>query len=221
MSPRLNTRETVTSAISYGLCVVLGLCGLLAAWKILQIIGGGTSSNAWNVLVAVGTLASASVALWLGLRDGRRVRRERAISGRLVAASLCTRLKGAVATLKQIQRRLNEISKSTPIDKDDFETNARRVLEFNFSISHDETVALAGVNQRAAILLTNGLATVILTQEAILSGKSNIPGAATTGNIAFLVNNLGNAIAKLEESMNQCKVEIGDDTKIQPFLPSE
>ncbi|WP_157652649.1 hypothetical protein [Burkholderia ubonensis] len=212
---------SVTGGIAYAVHVSLVLCGIVAAWKVLLMIGGTTSSNAWNVMVAIGTVASAMVALWLGLRDGFRRTKELNIRGRLVAAGLQTRLKGPHVTLTTIQRNLNGIAKESPIDRDAYTANARRILDLQFTISHDEVVALAGVSQRAAVLLSSGLATITLTQDAILSRKHDIPGSATSGNIALLVSNLGTIIARLTECRELCLAIVGEEANVKPVLPSD
>ncbi|MBH9725145.1 hypothetical protein JAO10_32970 [Burkholderia contaminans] len=212
---------SVADGIAYAVHFSLVLCGIVAAWKVLLMIGGSTSSNAWNVMVAIGTVASAMVALWLGLRDGFRRTKELKVSGQLVAAGLQTRLKGPQVTLTTIQRKLNGIAKGNPIDREAFAVNARAILDLQFTISHDEIVALAGVSQRAAVLLSSGLATITLTQDAIMSQKHDIPGSATSGNIALLVSNLGTIIARLAECRELCLEMVGNDANVTPVLPSD
>ena len=79
------------------------LAGIVIGFALEGFVGVSKPTSFWEIATALGTTAAAIAAVWLGLRDGRRLARERENRERFAAMLLWPRLRGLQNAIETFQ----------------------------------------------------------------------------------------------------------------------
>lgn len=80
------------------------MAGIVIGFSLEAFVGVSKPSSLWEIATALGTVATALGAVWLGLRDGRRLARDRGNRERFAAMLLWPKLRGLLNAIDTFQQ---------------------------------------------------------------------------------------------------------------------